>query len=221
MLVAKKGQLVSREEIVEKLWGRNVFVDSEHGVNTAIRKVRQVLNDDREQPRFIETIVGKGYRFVAAIKVVPARTASEFVSQNPAFGRENGHSSGIQPTQLVTAELLEGKVPRQQTEDNSEALERPPGAVGHVALLIRRPLKAVPLWLRAGFLVLLSGIGIWRFSRSRAEAPCPQLKWCRWSACPVLRLRRLFRPTATRSPLPSIARRIPGFTRRWSGSRCA
>ena len=82
--------------------------------------------------------------YVAAIKVVPARTASEFVSQNPAFGRENGHSSGIQPTQLVTAELLEGKVPRQQTEDNSEALERPPGAVGHVALLIRRPLKAVP-----------------------------------------------------------------------------
>ena len=130
MLVAKKGQLVSREEIIEKLWGRNVFVDSEHGVNTAIRKVRQVLNDDREQPRFIETIVGKGYRFVAAIKVVPARTASEFVSQNPAFGRENGHSSGIQPTQLVTAELLEGKVPRQQTEDNSEALERPPAGIG-------------------------------------------------------------------------------------------
>ena len=176
LLVAKKGQLVSREEIIEKLWGRNVFVDSEHGVNTAIRKVRQVLNDDREQPRFIETIVGKGYRFVAAIKVVPARTASEFVSQNPAFGRENGHSSGIQPTQLVTAELLEGKVPRQQTEDNSEALERPPGAVGHVALLIRRPLKAVPLWLRAGFLVLLSGIGIWRFSRSRAEAPLPSIE---------------------------------------------
>jgi len=59
LLVAKKGQLVSREEIIEKLWGRNVFVDSEHGVNTAIRKVRQVLNDDREQPRFIETIVGR------------------------------------------------------------------------------------------------------------------------------------------------------------------
>ena len=79
LLVAKKGQLVSREEIIERLWGKDVFVDSEHGINTAIRKIKQVLNDDREQPRFIETIVGKGYRFVSAIEVVPARTASEFV----------------------------------------------------------------------------------------------------------------------------------------------
>ena len=79
LLVAKRGQLISREEIVERLWGRDVFVDSEHGINTAIRKIKQVLNDDREQPRFIETIVGKGYRFVSAIEVVPARTASEFV----------------------------------------------------------------------------------------------------------------------------------------------
>jgi len=177
LLVAKRGQLISREEIIEKLWGRDVFVDSEHGINTAIRKIRQVLNDDREQPRFIETIVGKGYRFVSAIKVVPARTASEFVSQvPPPFGRDNGDSSGMQPRQLIAAELLEGEVPGQQTKDNSDALEHPPGAVEHVALVIRKRRKAVPIWLGAAFLVLLSGIGIWRFARNRAEVPLPPIE---------------------------------------------
>ena len=67
LLVTRSGQLVRREEIVDKLWGKDVFLDSEQGVNTAIRKIRQVLDDDPDQPRFIETVVGKGYRFVARI----------------------------------------------------------------------------------------------------------------------------------------------------------
>src|SRR5437016_11682625 len=121
LLVAKRGQLIRREEIIEKLWGRDVFVDSEHGINTAIRKIRQVLNDDREQPRFIETIVGKGYRFVSAIKVVPARTASEFVWQvSPPSARDKGDSRGFQPRQLVAAELLEREVLGQHIKDTSD-----------------------------------------------------------------------------------------------------
>ena len=71
MLAARNGQLVSREEIIEKLWGKDVFVDSEHGVNTAIRKIRNALQDDPESPRFIETVVGKGYRFVAPLASSP------------------------------------------------------------------------------------------------------------------------------------------------------
>src|ERR1700738_5292089 len=67
LLASKGGQLVSREEIIEKLWGKDVFVDSEHGVNTAIRKIRNALKDDPDRPRFIETVVGKGYRFVASV----------------------------------------------------------------------------------------------------------------------------------------------------------
>jgi TolB-like protein/DNA-binding winged helix-turn-helix (wHTH) protein len=69
LLASRKGQLVSREEIIDKLWGKDVFVDSEHGVNTAIRKIRQALGDDPDQPRFIETVFGKGYRFVGQISV--------------------------------------------------------------------------------------------------------------------------------------------------------
>jgi TolB-like protein/DNA-binding winged helix-turn-helix (wHTH) protein/Tfp pilus assembly protein PilF len=67
LLVTRSGQLVRRDEIIEKLWGKDVFLDSEQGVNTAIRKIRQVLDDDPDHPRFIETVVGKGYRFVAQI----------------------------------------------------------------------------------------------------------------------------------------------------------
>ena len=73
LLASRNGQLVSREEIIEKLWGKDVFVDSEHGVNTAIRKIRNALRDDPEEPRFIETVVGKGYRFVAPLVAAPER----------------------------------------------------------------------------------------------------------------------------------------------------
>src|SRR6266446_4513362 len=71
LLAGRNGQLVSREEIIEKLWGKDVSVDSEHGVNTAIRKIRNALQDDPERPRFIETVVGKGYRFVAPLATSP------------------------------------------------------------------------------------------------------------------------------------------------------
>ena len=67
LLVERKGELVSREEIAERLWGKDVFLDVDHGINTAIRKVRAVLRDDPEKPRFVETVVGKGYRFAAPV----------------------------------------------------------------------------------------------------------------------------------------------------------
>src|SRR5438445_120292 len=66
LLAAGNGNLVSREEIVERLWGNGVFVDTEHGINTAIRKIRRALRDDPDQPRFVQTVTGKGYRFIAS-----------------------------------------------------------------------------------------------------------------------------------------------------------
>jgi TolB-like protein/DNA-binding winged helix-turn-helix (wHTH) protein/Flp pilus assembly protein TadD len=66
-LVEHHGQLVTREQIIERLWGKQVFLDTEQGVNTAIRKIRQVLLDDPEKPQFLETVVGKGYRFVSIV----------------------------------------------------------------------------------------------------------------------------------------------------------
>ena len=70
LLVRRRGALVSREEIVEAIWGDSVHVDVDAGINTAIRKIRQALDDDSASPRYLETVVGKGYRFIGPIRVV-------------------------------------------------------------------------------------------------------------------------------------------------------
>jgi DNA-binding winged helix-turn-helix (wHTH) protein len=64
LLVESNGQLVTRDQIIERIWGKGVFLDTEHGINTAIRKIRLVLGDNPEQPRFVQTVTGKGYRFI-------------------------------------------------------------------------------------------------------------------------------------------------------------
>ena len=63
-LVEHQGQLVTREQIANSLWGKDVFVDVEQGINTAIRKIRMALADDSAQPKYLQTVVGRGYRFV-------------------------------------------------------------------------------------------------------------------------------------------------------------
>jgi TolB-like protein/DNA-binding winged helix-turn-helix (wHTH) protein len=70
LLAAGNGHLITRTEIIERLWDSEVFVDTEHGINTAIRKIRQALGDDPENPRFVQTVTGKGYRFIAPIATV-------------------------------------------------------------------------------------------------------------------------------------------------------
>src|SRR5215469_5443643 len=66
MLLDKPGELVTREELREKLWGRTV-VDFDHGLNKAINKIREALGDSAENPRFVETVARRGYRFLAAV----------------------------------------------------------------------------------------------------------------------------------------------------------
>ena len=70
LLVKRAGELVPRHDIQQELWADAVFVDVEPAINTVIRKVRQALRDDADHPRFIETVVGKGYRFIAPVVVI-------------------------------------------------------------------------------------------------------------------------------------------------------
>jgi TolB-like protein/DNA-binding winged helix-turn-helix (wHTH) protein/tetratricopeptide (TPR) repeat protein len=70
LLVRRPGALVTREEIVGAIWGDAVHVDVDAGINTAIRKIRVALDDNADAPRYLETVVGKGYRFVGPITVV-------------------------------------------------------------------------------------------------------------------------------------------------------
>jgi TolB-like protein/Tfp pilus assembly protein PilF len=79
LLVERRRQLVSRADIAKRLWDSSVFVDVEMGVNTAIRKLRQALRDSRESPAFVETISGKGYRFIAPVNAVLSERHQEAI----------------------------------------------------------------------------------------------------------------------------------------------
>jgi len=67
-LLEHRGQLVTRKEILERVWGKGVFVDGETSINTAVRKLRRALSDDPHAPRFVATVPARGYRFVAEIR---------------------------------------------------------------------------------------------------------------------------------------------------------
>jgi TolB-like protein/DNA-binding winged helix-turn-helix (wHTH) protein/Flp pilus assembly protein TadD len=102
LLVERRRQLVSRADIVERLWGKDVFVDVETGVHTAIRKIRQALGDSISTPAFVETIPSKGYRFVADVEVVSPRSDSPVpvarVGPSPTQGPQ-------QTNEITTGEL--------------------------------------------------------------------------------------------------------------------
>ena len=70
LLVDRRGELVTRGEIVDSLWGLDVFIDIDTSVNTVIRKIRRALNDSADHSRFIQTVQGKGYRFIADVEAV-------------------------------------------------------------------------------------------------------------------------------------------------------
>ena len=68
VLLERPNEVVGREELQQLLWSGTTFVDFEHGLNAAINKLRQTLGDSADQPRWVETLSGRGYRFIGALK---------------------------------------------------------------------------------------------------------------------------------------------------------
>ena len=92
-LIDNRRQLVTREQIAETLWGKDVFVDVEQGINTAIRKIRIALEDNSSQPRYLQTVVGRGYRFVAVCE--EAEEQVTFTAEE--LGRAVMAAAGLHP----------------------------------------------------------------------------------------------------------------------------
>jgi DNA-binding winged helix-turn-helix (wHTH) protein len=90
MLIERPGQLLTREEISSELWPDGTFVDYEHGVNSAVNRIREALGDTAANPRFVETLARRGYRFVAPVEPIglsedpPSATVSASPSQQAA-----------------------------------------------------------------------------------------------------------------------------------------
>ncbi len=77
MLLARPGELVTREEIRSRLWPQDTFIDFDHGLNAAVRRLRDALNDNAETPRFVETLPRRGYRFIAPVERLDIEEADQ------------------------------------------------------------------------------------------------------------------------------------------------
>ena len=103
LLVELRGRLVTREQIIERVWGKDVFLDADTSINSAIRKIRTVLKDDPEQPKFIQTVTGRGYRFIGGVTaIVPLTLAPP--AQTPAGPNQRLQSVGdlASPAETIT-----------------------------------------------------------------------------------------------------------------------
>src|SRR5258707_9634540 len=94
MLVERPGELVSREELRSRLWPRTI-VDFDHGLNKAINKIREALGDSAENPRFVETVARRGYRFLADVEAVD--TTSRQPGAAPEVAGDAGRSGAYHP----------------------------------------------------------------------------------------------------------------------------
>ena len=113
MLLARPGELLTREEIARELWPDGTFVDAEQGVNSAVNRVREALGDTARNPRFVETLARRGYRFVAPVERMgvdepaSAEVAGIAVAvQDSAFATQAEERSPGRRTFLSTAEQL-------------------------------------------------------------------------------------------------------------------
>jgi Tol biopolymer transport system component/DNA-binding winged helix-turn-helix (wHTH) protein len=125
ILLERVGELVGREELLQKVWPEDTFVDFDHALNTAITKIRVALGDDADNPRFVETLPRRGYRFIGPVD----KPSSPAPSSSPLEEPTERHLSRW-------------------------------GLVGVGVIM----------------LVLLCGIGIWRFARNHAEAQLPSIE---------------------------------------------
>ncbi len=83
-LVGRREQMVSRQDIVRKLWRSDLFIDTDRNLNNIVRKIRSALGDDSAKPRFVETVIGKGYRFIGPVRVIDAQYPRSHVGQASA-----------------------------------------------------------------------------------------------------------------------------------------
>ena len=158
LLLERSGEVVTREELRQKLWPSDTFVDFDHSVNTAINKVREVLGDSASVPRYVETLPRRGYRFIAPVHSgPPAAPESVLAAIKP------------DPAPIAIHPQLEVPIPRRALTRGLFALSQVMYLCFYVAALFR--IQAIqniadsflPPWgatALAGAVLVTAGIGI-------------------------------------------------------------
>src|SRR5712692_7614259 len=141
LFIEQKGQLVTRDQIIQRIWGKDVFMDTDNSINAAIRKIRQVLKDDPARPLFIQTITGRGYRFIAPVVDADVPSAA---------------ASGVSQQQTYAGETL--------------AVEKPPAEKSSNYRMLRKLAPSRWLVLLGTATLLIAGLGVYfQWSRSQTR----------------------------------------------------
>ena len=141
LLAERQGQVVTREELKKRLWPEDTFVDFETGLNTAVSKLRDALSDSAENPRYIETIPRRGYRFISPVEFVNGHRPS---TEDSDYGRN--------------AKLAPALIPATGELSGTEA-RKVSGA---------RPKKRATLWISLAAVVLIIGGGAYWLTHGRS-----------------------------------------------------
>jgi Tol biopolymer transport system component/DNA-binding winged helix-turn-helix (wHTH) protein len=108
ILLSHANELVTREELQKRLWPSDVFIDFDHGLNTVVRKIRRALNDNADEPRFIETVGGRGYRFLARVEqqsgLAPQQPAAESPVPKPFIVPQVAQEAAV-PAERASPEI--------------------------------------------------------------------------------------------------------------------
>jgi DNA-binding winged helix-turn-helix (wHTH) protein/Tol biopolymer transport system component len=156
-LVANAGKVVGREDLQQKLWPADTFVDFDVGLNTAIRKLRQALNDDADNPHYIETLAKRGYRFIGSVDAgsgvpdvpapAPAMTAAQAPAAEPVAQMKPVGESDL--TALAVTALVDAVVESSQAAPSLHwkrvALAAVAAAVATVSLVLWMRPPAAPV----------------------------------------------------------------------------
>jgi cholera toxin transcriptional activator len=181
LLLERAGDVVTREELQQKLWPSDTFVDFDHSLNTAINKVREALGDSASSPRYVETLARRGYRFIAPVQ--SDALAGRSFGENRAVGESYGAAAAsVAPAAMQTASQsaataglihlhpeLEVPIPHRAITRGLFALIQVMYLCFYLAALFRlHAIQAIadsflPLWgatALAGTVLVTAGIGI-------------------------------------------------------------
>src|SRR5215472_9331701 len=105
MLLERPGELVTRQELRQRLWPSDVYVDFERGLNGAIKRLRLALGDSADNPRFIATVTKSGYRFIAPVQEVSAAAEDSIAEVAHVSPNASGMAAGTRPSLQPPATL--------------------------------------------------------------------------------------------------------------------
>ena len=145
VMLERPGEVVTREELQNRLWPDGTFVDFDHSLNNAINKIREVLGDAAESPRFVETLARRGYRFIAPVETLDLPVAQVSSDAGRGSSLDAGVSRPAEPSQL----------------SEKQVATEPPGASGSVTSKPHWPSRRAKLLAASLVLFLIVAFLFW------------------------------------------------------------